>query len=558
MKILSDLTRDRLTLMGLGGLTIFAFFLNLGLNNIWTPNESFYAEAVREMLESGNYLELFYNYEPRFNKPPMLYWLIALSSWLFGLTEFAVRLPVALCGLGTIWLTYQIGRLLEGTKLGVVAAIVVAFSFQFVINARYAAPAVPLTFFFTLTLYFFLKGIRQNNRGYLYMGYLALGLTILTKGYPYFIIISLIAGLFLWFQSEGNWSAFWKKIKFTQLWIGLPVALLIGMSWIIYMYVEYGSSFYEVFMEETFRRAFTRSNSRLKPFFYLEANIWGFLPYSLTFYFGLIYLIFTRFKGFKSSLLLQFSLSWFLVMLVVFTIAKGKIPTYFIQGHPGMALFTAYFLIKNFDLKGWKKGLFQMQFWLPGIVFTLLGIAIIFVFGNHFYLYPVALLPLTFTLFNSKLNTEWLQLKYLPFSSLLFTYMLFGWLVLPAMEEGFRNQDEMGMAIQQQVPDQEIPVLMEDCLVHNLPYYAQRKVFPYLSKEEIKLFDQQSRVIIFTPAQHMDDYGPGFSVIWRGLHYTSSETRTLQFIVDMIKYKRGEPNRFEEYVLLYEQPKGKL
>ncbi|MEL6142642.1 MAG: phospholipid carrier-dependent glycosyltransferase, partial [Bacteroidota bacterium] len=147
----------------LTGLTILAYFLHLGLNNIWTPNESFYAEAVREMLESGNYLELFYNYEPRFNKPPLLYWLMAISASIFGLSEFAIRLPVALLGLGTVYLTYQMGRLLDGERLGILAAAVMAFSFQFVINARYGSPAVPLTFFFTLTTFLFLKGYLQRS-----------------------------------------------------------------------------------------------------------------------------------------------------------------------------------------------------------------------------------------------------------------------------------------------------------------------------------------------------------------------------------------------------------
>ena len=552
MKILNRLTLDHLVLLSLGILTTLAYFLNLGINNIWTPNESFYAEAVREMMESGNYLELFYNYEPRFNKPPMLYWLIALSGSIFGLTEFAVRLPIALCGLGTVWLTYKMGQLLANQKLGIIAAIVVAFSFQFVINARYAAPAVPLTFFFSLTLYYFLKGIHQQKFGYVFLGYLALGVTMLTKGYPYLIIIALIAALYLWFQSNGKWSVFWKNIKFTRLWLGLPIAILIGMSWILYMYSTFGNAFYEVFMEETFRRAFTRENARLKPFFYLEANIWGFLPYSITLYFGLIYLLFTRFKGFKASRVLQFSLSWFVVMLVVFTIAKGKIPTYFIQGHPGMALFVAYFINQSFAWKGWKNNLYRLQFWVPGVVFVLLSLLIVAVFQPNVLLFLLAIIPLGLTLWNKKLNIEWFKVSYLPFTSFLATYILFGLLVLPEMENGFRNQDQMGKAIQENIIPDDVPILLEDCLVHNLPYYAGRKVIPYLAPEEISLFNQQSRILVFTPIENIGQYEGSFQVIWRGLHYSSSESRTLQFIVDMLQEKRGEPNRFKEYVLLYE------
>jgi len=85
----------------------FIYFFQFGVNDIWTPNESFYAEAVREMFESGNFLEIFYNYEPRYNKPPLTYWLMASSAWVFGLSEFSLRLPIVLLGLGsgkaTIW-----------------------------------------------------------------------------------------------------------------------------------------------------------------------------------------------------------------------------------------------------------------------------------------------------------------------------------------------------------------------------------------------------------------------------------------------------------------------
>ena len=51
----------------------------------------FYAESVREMFESGNFLDIQYNYEARYNKPPLTYWLIAASASVFGLNEFGIR-----------------------------------------------------------------------------------------------------------------------------------------------------------------------------------------------------------------------------------------------------------------------------------------------------------------------------------------------------------------------------------------------------------------------------------------------------------------------------------
>ena len=530
-------------------LTILAYFLHLGLNNIWTPNESFYAEAVREMLESGNYLELFYNYEPRFNKPPLLYWLMALSASIFGLSEWAIRLPVALMGLGSVYLTYLIGRFLDGEKLGVLAGVVMAFSFQFVINARYGSPAVPLTFFFTLTVYFFLKAYHRQAINYLGLAYIALGLTMLMKGYPYLIVISLIIGLYVLLDTQFQWRNFWSKIAWLKPWLGLPLAIGIGMSWIIYMGLTYGQEFYEVFINETYGRAFTRKAS-LKPFFYFEANLWGFLPYSIPFFVGLGYLIFTRFRDFGASKSLRFGCSWFMVMLVVFTIAKGKIPTYFIQGHPGMSLMTAFFILQLKPIQARWRIWYNLQFWIPGIAFVLLGIVIIFLVKASFFLYPLAILPLVAYWWGKKRNIEYLQLPYLPFISLLNAYLLFALLVLPQMEIGYRNQDDIGAAILNEDLDPSIPILVEEFNVHNLPYYAERRIEQYQRYEDIIDQLQESPSVVLLPSHRLSEYPKG-KEIWRGLIYENSETRTLMFLLDTLKHERGESTPFVEYSLVY-------
>ena len=123
------------------------YLFNFHVNDIWTPNESFYAEAVREMFESGNFLEMFYNYEARYNKPPLTYWAMAASAAVFGLNEFALRLPIVLMGIGSIWFTYLLGRRIYGDKGGLYAMVMMAFSVQLLAVKQYASPEIPLTFF---------------------------------------------------------------------------------------------------------------------------------------------------------------------------------------------------------------------------------------------------------------------------------------------------------------------------------------------------------------------------------------------------------------------------
>lgn len=541
--------KEERALLVLWLLAILAYFWNLGLNNIWTPNEGFYAESVREMLESGDYLNIFYNYEPRFNKPPLFYWLIAVACKIFGTNEWAIRLPSTLAGLGTAWLAFKIGALLDSRKMGIIAAIVTLFSFQFVINARYASPEIVLTFFFTLTLYWFLKGYQNQKWRYILLSYIALGLTVLTKGYPYFIVVSGIIILYVFFDAQYNVRQFFKQVAWLKPHIGLPIAFLIGMSWIIYMLFTYGDHFYQVWMDETFRRAFKKSGS-LKPFFYLEANIWGFLPYSLTFYIGLFYLIFNRFKGFLQSRILQFSLAWFLVMLGVFTLAKGKIPTYFIQGYPGMALFSAYFIlnITNFNKK--LQTAFKISYWLPGLAFVILSAAIIFIFKANPLLYMLPALALFLLYFGNRYDITYFKLPYFPYIAFALAYITFTSVVFPFMENGYRNHNKIGEAIRQQVPEQDIPLLMEGILIHNLPYYAARKTIPYLNRADLLNYEKTHSMLALVPKKDADVYEP-YQVIWEGLLYKGSETRTLEFIINILDYQRGKYSLFYEYEVIY-------
>ena len=75
------------------------FFLNLGSYSLKEPDEGRYAEIPREMVETGDYIVPHLNYVRYFEKPPLLYWMIALSYKIFGVSEWSFRLPNALFAL---------------------------------------------------------------------------------------------------------------------------------------------------------------------------------------------------------------------------------------------------------------------------------------------------------------------------------------------------------------------------------------------------------------------------------------------------------------------------
>jgi 4-amino-4-deoxy-L-arabinose transferase-like glycosyltransferase len=535
-------------------LSAFAYLFNLGLNDVWTPNEGFYADAARVMVEHGDWGDITFNQAPRFNKPPFSYWLFSLSFYLFGFSEWALRLPSALAGLGAAWLTYRLGAYLDRPRLGEVAGLVMLFSFQFVINARYASPEIILTFLFTLTLYWFVKGYHERSAAYLWGAYLALGLTLLTKGYPYLIIIGGIALLYMWWDVEGRRRDFFAALGRIRLLPGLALSVALGMSWVAYMLLTQGNDFYEVWMDETFRRAVSSEGGkrRWQPLFYLEANIWGFLPYSLTFYLALGHLLASRFRAGRESRALRLGLAWFAVMLFVFTLARGKIPTYFIQGHSGMSLATAWFMLHAADAKPWLRGLRAFTYWLPGVLFSLAGLGFVYFFEGHLAWIAVALAPSIALFIGIRRGWRYLGPPFFPFTAFLAAYLIFCGVGMPYMEKDYRESSRIGAIVRDRAPAPGTPLLIEDILVYNLPYYTGRLVVPYLSADELV---EKARAGAFLALVRQESRArfPEAETLWEGLIYDYSETRTLEFILDVRKAKRGETSRFAPFCLLYQK-----
>src|SRR5512138_213450 len=129
-----------------------SFFLLLGRLPLLEPDEGRYAEIPREMLELGDFVTPHLNYVKYFEKPPLLYWLNALSFSLFGQNEFAARLPCACAGLLTILAVYWLGRELLGRRTGLLAAVVLGSSAGFIPQARIPLTDMPLTLGLTLCL----------------------------------------------------------------------------------------------------------------------------------------------------------------------------------------------------------------------------------------------------------------------------------------------------------------------------------------------------------------------------------------------------------------------
>src|SRR4029453_10481955 len=109
----------------LTAICLLTFFAGLGGSAIGDSDEAFYAESAREMIEQGDWITPHYNYDYRFQKPVLFYWLGALPCRVAGIGEAAARFPSALAGLGITLVTCACGRRWVDERTGLIAGAMV-------------------------------------------------------------------------------------------------------------------------------------------------------------------------------------------------------------------------------------------------------------------------------------------------------------------------------------------------------------------------------------------------------------------------------------------------
>ncbi|MEK6302492.1 MAG: glycosyltransferase family 39 protein [Acidobacteriota bacterium] len=275
----SLLSGNRLVLIVVLTLAATPYFLRLGASSLWDSNEAFYAETPREMIESGDYINPTFNYQPRFNKPPLSYWVVAGLYKLFGVSESVERLAIALAALVMIATAYGLGRCAFSREAGLLAAIGLAASPRFLMFSRRIMIDVYLAMFMALALLLFMLAERhpERRRFYLAAMYASIGLGILTKG-P---VAALLPGL-----AVLIYLAVYRKLKEISrlmLPMGVAIVALIVLPWYLAVYLQHGVGYIASFIlrDNLSRYAQQAWGPGRGPLFYVGVIAGDFFPWSL-------------------------------------------------------------------------------------------------------------------------------------------------------------------------------------------------------------------------------------------------------------------------------------
>ncbi|CAN5385150.1 glycosyltransferase family 39 protein [soil metagenome] len=271
--------RVLLGLLAVAGLAAFVFFNGLGNLPLFNPDEALYAEPAREMIVTGEYITTLLNYVVRFTKPPLCIWAMAGCYQIFGVNEFAARFFGASCGVVLVAITYLTMVRYVSLRAAVFGSLTLASAPLFVFTAREAITDMPLSLFGAGTQLAFFHASQSNfkRRGALYLGYILIGLAVMTKG-PVGLVLP-VAILLAWHSVKGDlWSAF----KSYQPLVGALIVAIIALPWFVTeIYITKGAYFQEFIIRENFQRFTTVVDAHKQPVYYhLLAMLGGFFPWT--------------------------------------------------------------------------------------------------------------------------------------------------------------------------------------------------------------------------------------------------------------------------------------
>ncbi|HSB33796.1 MAG TPA: glycosyltransferase family 39 protein, partial [Nitrospirota bacterium] len=143
--------KDYYAILALCVLCLVVFFYQLGSHPLWDVDEGLHASTSKDMVLSGDWVTTRVNGQNFYDKTVLYNWFAAVSFLLFGFTELAARLPAALLGLGTVLVTYELGRRMFGSGAGLLGGAVLATSPEFIVLSRAVVHDISLAFFITLS-----------------------------------------------------------------------------------------------------------------------------------------------------------------------------------------------------------------------------------------------------------------------------------------------------------------------------------------------------------------------------------------------------------------------
>ena len=357
------------------------FLAALGSYRLFDEDEPRNAACGKEMLDRGDWVVPTFNDKLSTDKPILLYWGMLVAYHLFGVTELAARLPSALAGVGTVVLTFQMGRLMFDSRTGFLASCLTASALNFAVLARAATPDSLLILCTTASLLSFVAGVAARRGGHFcgrlngiarppvpvqehglpllsYIGiYLGIGFAVLAKG-PIGIVmpIGIIGSFLLLFDQQAvlpqdtNWLRRFTRplglkrivtvVHTLRLSWGMLLVALITLPWYTLVALRTNGDWVIGFLgtHNIGRFLHPMEHHHGLPIYYLVAIVVGFFPGSVFLPVSLWTTINEVREHHLNRSAAAFLLCWSGCFVGFFSLAATKLPNYVVPCYPALAI----------------------------------------------------------------------------------------------------------------------------------------------------------------------------------------------------------------------------
>jgi 4-amino-4-deoxy-L-arabinose transferase-like glycosyltransferase len=326
---------------------VAALFCQLGTAALFEPDEGRNAEKAREILVLSDWVTPHESFHAVLDKPIFFYWLIAIAYKLFGISEWAARLPSALAALGCIALIYRFAHARWGRWTALWSALILLTSVEFFILSRVVIFDMTLSFFLTLALCAFYEATHTeeviHRRIWCIALYMALGAATLTKGLVGFVVPGMIMLFYLLLRQQ------WAALRRMNLIPGALSFVAIVLPWYVMAEGRNPGYLYYYLWDEHFGRFATGEFNRGEPWYYfIIVCLVGFLPWTVLLPLAAKITWKTAWTK-KLDDTTLYVILWAVLPFLFFSVSRSKLPHYILPIFPPLAMLMAAALVRQYQ-----------------------------------------------------------------------------------------------------------------------------------------------------------------------------------------------------------------
>lgn len=360
-------------------LSYLFFFLGNGIFSLTNPDEVFYAQTAKEMIDHNSWATPYLFDQPQFEKPVFLYWLLRIVFMLFGRTSFVARsIPALFATIGILSVYALVVLGLKNREKAFISSLILMSSGLYIGLARTVFTDMVFSVLIVLSLLSFYWGYLRREYKVLSMMLFSIfsAAAVLTKGPLGIILPCLVVTLFLVLRKD-------LKYLFSKYLVwAMVVFLIVSLPWYIIMIKKYGQSFIGEFFYNDHIRRFLEAEHYDNDtwYFYPLSMVLSMFPWTLYVIAGLFYLV-KKFADNKEPFY-DLLLLWIGVVFLVFQPARSKLVSYVFPCFPALAIIAGDFIYEaDIAVHRQKKAVLFAAMTTAAVLMLMTAAFIVFLFA---------------------------------------------------------------------------------------------------------------------------------------------------------------------------------